>query len=71
MERIKDYEFYDSQLRQMGGIPVRIIWTYSDLAGCDIGHYIFRMKDGQEVISSNSFCGPDYTSGSGSWVEEL
>lgn len=71
MERIKDYEFYDSQLKELGGVPVRIIWTYSDMASADIGHYIFRMKNGDEIISRSSFFGEEYSSGSGSWVEEL
>lgn len=71
MEQLKDYQHYDNYLIALGGKPVRIIWTYSDFSSCDIGHYVFRMPDGQEVISSSSFCGPDYSSGSGSWSEEL
>ena len=67
----KDYQFHDCDLKKMGGIPVRIIWTYSDMASADIGHYIFKMKNGEEIISRDSFFGPDYSSGSGSWVEEL
>lgn len=71
MEKLKDYQHYDNFLKELGGKPVRIIWTYSDMASADIGHYVFRMPDGQEVISSSGFFGPDYSSGSGSWVEEL
>ena len=47
------------------------LWTYSDMASCDIGHHVFRMPDGAIIISRDSFFGEDYSSGSGSWTENL
>lgn len=67
----KDYEYSDSKLKELGGKPVQILWTYSDMASCDIGHHVFRMPDGAIIISRDSFFGEDYSSGSGSWTENL